>query len=311
VRPRPSSPRGARRAGLALGLCLLACPGLPALEFKVEKLAFLPARFYVGEEVEALALVSFDGAAPEPEAFSVKAGDGLSLPSASAQADPEIRSIALSKTGSGWELRIGFVAWSPVASSLPRMSQHGLDIPPIAYAATPSLEPGGNEPAPPKPQLEAPGTAFYLYGFLGLLVLVGAAIFGFAAWVLPAASALAAKRRAGEARRNFQKTLAWLGKVIPESEPPAFYAALSRAIRNYLAARVLSEAPSLTPSELAGLSPELFLGPEIKQEAVSLLAESDSVRFGGESSGETLMRGALARAEKLGDAAEEALDARL
>lgn len=294
---------------LLAGIFLAFGPAASALGLKVEKLAFIPAIFYSGEEVEAFALVSFDGGLAPPEPFELKAGEGLPLPSA--QADPEIRSMSLARTGQGWELRIRFVAWSPGSSSLPKMEARGVAIPAIAYSATSSLGPGDNEISPPKPQLDPPGTALYLYGFAGFVIFLCLAVFGFAAYVFPAASRLLARRKAGEARRSLEKTIVWLGKALPESEPRAFYAALSRALRNYLAARVLPEAPSLTPRELSLLPPESFLDRAIQDEAVALLAEADVVRYAGAKSKESSMRVSLSRAAKLGDAAEEALDARL
>lgn len=294
-----------RRACLALGLLLGA--GLSAATLKVEDLGFVPANFHVGEEAEAYALVRLEGGEIQP--FSVKAGEGL--PSPGPHADPELRSVSLSKGRQGWELRIRFVPWSPEEGRLPALELRGLSIPALAYKVASVLGPGDREPAPPKPQLDPPGSALYLYGFAGLAIFLGFLVFASAAWLIPGARRLLARRRAAQARHDLGRSLAWLSKEAGRARPQDFYAALARAFRVYLAARVLPSAPALTPRELASLGEDAFPLPGLRDEAAALLAESDAVRFAGLEAGQAMMAEALARAARLGDAAEEALDAGL
>jgi hypothetical protein len=291
----------------ACALPLFAGQGIAAATITVNKLAFVPARFLVGEEVEAWALVSVSGA--EPQSFSVKAGDGL--PSASAQADPELRSLSLARGSGGWELRMRFIAWSPGAGRLPALEVRGYAIPAMEYTANSVLGPQDRDAAPPKPQLDPPGTALYLYGFAGLALILVLLVLGTVLYVVPAAASLLSRRQAAQARRALGRSLAFLSRTVPGAAPAAFYAALARALRIYLGSRVLPEAPALTPSEFSALGEERFPGPGIRDEAAALLAETDAVRYAGEAADESRMRRALSRAVRLGDAAEEALDARL
>jgi len=245
----------------------------------------------------------------ELQPFSVKAGEGL--PSPGPHADPELRSVSLSKAREGWELRIRFVPWSPEEGSLPALELRGLSIPALAYRVSSVLGPGSRDPAPPKPQLDPPGSALYLYGFAGLALILGFAVFASAAWLIPAALRLLARRKATQARRDLGRSLAWLAREKGKARPQDFYAALARAFRVYMAARLLPAAPALTPKELKALGEDAFPVPGLRDEAAALLAESDAVRFAGLEAGEAMMGQALARAARLGDVAEEALDAGL
>jgi len=308
----------ARRAVMAMshdalcGLILLAlalsCPlSLSAAPVAVDRVAFLPARFFVGEEVEAIALVHFDAASVE--AFSAKAGAGL--PVVPAQADPELRSLSLSKGPEGWELRWRFVAWTPGKGRIPAMELRGLSIPAVDYQAYSVLGPQDRDLSPPKPQLDPPGTSLYLYGFAAFVLFLVFLVFAVVSWLLPAAKALLERRKAAQARKALARTLSWLGKDLRTAKPADFYAALARALRNYLAIRVLPGAPALTPAELAALREDCFPAPGLRDEVSDLLAESDAVRYAGDQADLPRMREALARASKIGDLAEEALDARL
>jgi len=278
-----------------------------AAPLTVDRMAFLPARFFVGEEVEAIALVHFDAASVE--AFAAKAGAGL--PVVPAQADPELRSLALSKGPDGWELRWRFVAWTPGKGRIPAMELRGLSIPAVDYQTYSVLGPQDRDLSPPKPQLDPPGTSLYLYGFAAFVLLLVFIAFAVVSWLLPAARSLLERRKAAQARKALARTLAWLGKELRTAKPADFYAVLARALRNYLAIRVLPGAPALTPAELAALREDCFPAPGLRDEVSDLLAESDAVRYAGAPADIPRMREAIARASKIGDTAEEALDARL
>jgi len=303
-RIRPSR-HAARRLAALLALALSS--PLFAVNLKVERLSFLPAHFRVGEEVELRAEVLPEGGAPE--AFSLKAGAGL--PSASADSDLELKSLSLSKSASSWELKARFVAWIPGPGQLAPLSVHGVLVPAIGYEAVSALSPGDRDLDPPKAQRDPPGTRLYLYGFVGLLALLALAGLGIATYVLPGARALIARWKAAQARKDLERSLAFLEGSIGEVEAAAFYAALARALRLYLAARVLPEAPMLTPREL-GLLPETrFPAPGIREEAASALAETDEARFGGLGPSVAAMKLSIERAAAIGAATEEALDAGL
>jgi hypothetical protein len=292
---------------IVLALALSGGFRLSAAPVTVDRVAFLPARFFVGEEVEAIALVRFDAASVE--AFAAKAGAGL--PVVSAQADPELRSLSLSKGPDGWELRWRFVAWTPGKGRIPAMELRGLSIPAVDYQAYSVLGPQDRDLSPPKPQLDPPGTSLYLYGFAAFVLFLVFVVFAVVSWLLPAARALLERRKAAQARKTLARTLAWLGKDLKTARPADFYAVLARALRNYLAIRVLPGAPALTPAELAALREDSFPAPGLRDEVSDLLAESDAVRYAGDKADLPRMREAIARASKIGDLAEEALDARL
>jgi hypothetical protein len=303
------SRRAPRRAAAALALFLAAGASLSALGLRVERLSFLPARFRLGEEVELRAEVLPEGG--EPEAFTLKAGSGL--PPAPGDGSLELRYLSLSKSASSWELKLRFVAWTPGPGRIPPLSLRGLQIPAIAFQTESALGPGDRELAPPKAQRDPRGTWLYLYGFVGLLVLLAAAGLGFATYVLPGARALIARWKAAQARKALERSLSFLEGSIGEVEPAVFYAALARALRVYLSLRVLPEAPMLTPREL-GLLPEArFPAPGIREAAASALAETDEARFGpqGGRPSAAAMRDSLARAAAIGKSTEEALDAGL
>jgi hypothetical protein len=296
-----------RRLAAVLALSLASAPFLSAVNLKVEQLSFLPARFRVGEEVELRAEVLPEGGTPE--AFSLKAGSGLPL--ASGDSDLELKSLSLSKSASSWELKARFVAWVPGSGQLAPLSVHGVSIPALAFDALSALGPGDRDLDPPKPQRDPPGTEFYLYGFVGLLALLALAGLGIATYVLPGARALVARWKAAQARRNLERSLAFLEGSIGEVETAAFYAALARALRLYLAARILPEAPMLTPRELGLLPEERFPAQGIREEAAAALAETDEARFGGGRPSLSAMKSSIERAEAIGAATEEALDAGL
>jgi hypothetical protein len=285
------------RALITLAFAFAGGAALSAAPVTVDRVAFLPARFCVGEEVEAIALVHFDAASIE--AFAAKAGAGL--PAAPGQADPELR----------WELHWRFVAWTPGKGRIPAMELRGLSIPAVDYQAYSVLGPQDRDLSPPKPQLDPPGTSLYLYGFAAFVLLLVFIVFAVVSWLLPAARALLERRKAAQARKVLARTLSWLGKELRTARPSDFYAALARALRNYLAIRVLPAAPALTPAEVAALREDSFPAPGLRDEVSDLLAESDAVRYAGAPADIPRMREAIARAAKLGDTAEEALDARL
>ena len=297
----------ALRVVVACALALAAALPSSAAPVTVDRVAFLPARFYVGEEAEAIALVRFDAASVG--AFTAKAGAGL--PVISAQADPELRSLSLSKGPDGWELRWRFVAWTPGKGRIPAMELRGLSIPAVDYDASSVLGPQDRDLSPPKPQLDPPGTSLYLYGFAAFMLFLAFAVFAVVSWLLPAARSLLERRKAAQARKALARTLVWLGKDLKTAKPADFYAVLARALRNYLAVRVLPGAPALTPAELATLREDSFPAPGLRDEVSDLLAESDAVRYAGDKADLARMREAIARASKIGDLAEEALDARL
>ena len=301
---RRPAPRGLAAAILAL--CLSALPA-GAEPLGLVRLGFAPARFGAGEEVEAVALL--EAGSVEPEAFVLKAGGGLPEPGPGA--DPELRELRLSKTAGGWELRARFVPWTPGKGLLPPLSVRGLALPGLPYTVDSVLAPGDREPAPPKPQRDPPGTALYLYGFAGLVLVLVLAGFWAAAVLVPGARRLLARRRAAQARRALERSLAYLERGLGSSAPADFYAALARSLRLYLTARLLPEAAALTPAEIGALPAARFPEAGIRDDAAAVLGEADLARFAGLNPGLDAMRAALERSARLAGSAEEALDALL
>jgi len=267
------------------------------------RVEFTPTEFGAGEEVQAvLVLTGLDFAS----GFALKPGSGL--PSSE---DPELREVSLARTPRGWELKIRFVPWSPGPGRIPSISAKGAVLPSVPYVVASRLGPAEREISPPRPQREPPGTALYLYGIAGAALLLVLATVGSVAYLVPAGRALLARWKAAQAYRQLCRSLDYLSAGASVSEPAAFYAALSRALRLYLAARVDGRAPALTASEIAALPSSAFPASGLRDEAAAVFAEAETARYAGESPGPELMRETVRRARDLATAAEEALDARL
>jgi len=273
---------------------------------------FVPTRFLVGDEVEAL--VPLPGVEAKLDSgFELKPGSGL--PQQGASADPVLRSVAMERTSQGWEARIRFVPWSPGPGVIPSISARGFIVPTISYNVSSSLGAEERDPAPPRPQREPPGTAVYLYGFAGLVLALVLGALGFAAYVVPAARGVLARWRAAQAFRRLRRVTTFLCRGLESTVPELFYAALARELRIYLAQRVEPLIPNLSSTELACLPESSFPAPGIRENAASLIAETERGRYSGElevgALAAPVLRAAADRALALGAATEEAIDARL
>ncbi len=307
--PWPACLSRMRRGAVAFGFVLLATASgassqAAPLPEGLRRLAFTPTVFHVGEEVEVIALI--DTRRGEP--FLLKAGDGL--PEIGEGADPELHEARLVKTEQGWEYRVRFVPWTPGRSAIPPLvAKGGAPLPALPYTVASVLEPGDREPSPPKPQRDPPGTALYLYGFVGLVLALAAMAAAIVLYALPGARSLIAQAIAAQAFRTLSRSLAYLERSADNATATDFYAVLSRALRLYLAARSVPEAPALTPTELQGLPEARFPAPGLRDEAARLFAEADGVRFGGLASGPDTLRDAVRRARALAKRFEEAAGA--
>jgi hypothetical protein len=272
------------------------------------RLAYLPARYSPGEEVEIQALLSAE-AGEKLSAFDLKAGSGL--PVQGAEADPELRELRLAQTAEGWLLKARFVPWSPGARSLPALRVKGIALPALPFAAISVLGAEDRDISPPRRQRDPPGTALYLYGFAGFLLLLVLGAAGTAGYLVPAARALLARRRAAQAFGRFLKSLEYLARELGSAEPGIFFAALGHALRLYLSARALPEACALTAPELELLPEAAFPAPGTKSKAAGLIAYSDRIRYGGERPGPDALAAAIESARAIGEQTEEALLARV
>jgi len=275
-------------------------------------LAYSPPRYAPGEELVASALL-IPGAGEKLASIDLK--PGLGLPRQSEEADPELRELQVTRTQAGWLLRERFVPWSPGPRALPSVRYKSLLIPELPYSASSALGPEDREPSPPRAQRAPPGTALYLLIFAAVLAVLALGTAVSALFLLPAARALALRRREGLAFKLLSKSLEYLEAEAESADSAVFFAALSRALRLYLSARVLAEAPSLTAAEIQGLPETAFPAPETKAESADLLALADLERYGGGLSGRRRDRAglvsALGLARRIGEANEEALGARL
>ena len=303
---------------IALAAAMLALVGplawpLAAATLDARSLAYLPLRYSPGEEVLAQAIL-VPAASEKPEAMDLKPGSGLPKPGD--DADPELRELRLARTADGWLLSLRFVPWSPGPLSVPALQVKGLRIPAFPYSAVSVLGPEDREPSPPRRQRDLPGTALYLYGFLGLLAALVLGAAGTAAYLVPAARSLLARRRAAQAFRRFAASLEYLEAEAAGAGSAAFFAALSRAFRNYLEARVVPAAPALTAAEIAALPDDAFPAPATKGRTAAFFARADRLRYGGSEPAPAperreLCKSAVAEVRAIGEANEEALGARL
>ncbi len=280
-------------------------------------LSYLPVRYSSGEEVIVQALLRPEGG-ERLVALDLKRGENLR--DQGDEADPELRELRVSKAAAGWTISWRFVPWSPGSGVIPAMRVKGMSLPSISFSAPSLLGPDDRDPSPPRRQRDPPGTVLYLYGLVGLLLLLVLGGAGTAAYLVPAARALLARRRAALAFKRFAKSLDYLAAEADQAEPAYFFAALSRAFRLYLGTRVLPEAPALTAVEIETLPEEAFPAPATKEKAAALVALADKVRYGGDfgASGEptplarrAVLMAAAAEARSIAEANEEALLARL
>ncbi|MEI6876490.1 MAG: hypothetical protein WCL50_15325, partial [Spirochaetota bacterium] len=255
---------------LALGPASLAA--VPTASVVASR--FTPEPLRVGQRSNALVELAFAGG--EPEAFSLVAGTGLPL--LGADDDPELSSARLEKRGSTWLMTLVFIPWSPGPATLPALRIGDIRFPAVRYevesalarAMEAGLATGPGEISPPRPQRDPPGTALYLYGFLGLCVALVALALSLAFWIIPGARALLARWKAREAWLALSRTLDWLESNEGVTDPAPYYALLSRSLRTFLAKRLIAEAESLTPGEMDSLPADRY-PDEAFREALSAL----------------------------------------
>ena len=286
---------------------------LGAATLDARSLTYLPASYSPGEEVVVEAILAAEGAEKFAE-MDLKAGAGL--PKQDAASEVELRGLWLSRTATGWLIRLRFVPWSPGALMIPAQRIKGILIPAIPYSAITVLGPEDRDPSPPRRQRDLPGTALYLYGLLGILIAIALAALGTAFYLVPAARALLARRRAAQAFRRFVTSLDYLEAESGTADGTAFFSALLRACRLYLASRGLPEAPALTATEIAAVSDHAFPAPATKPRVAALFAKADRLRYGGpgpaadQKAARAMRETAVAEARAIGEATEEALRAR-
>jgi hypothetical protein len=311
-------PKRSRRAAVALliaGLGVGGVGGLAAATLDLESLGYLPIHYFAGDDVVATVTLI---PAPGEKLLPLNLGPPeirklLGLPGEAENPDPEIESLKLERSDSLWKLTLRFRPWSPGSGSLSAFKVRGIAIPPLPYAAASVLGPEDRELSPPRPQADPPGTALYLYGFLGSLLLLGLGIAGWAAYLLPASRALIARRKAALAFKRLERRLDYLEAESGTADPAAFYAALCRSLRLYLAARFLPEAPALTAAEVSRLPEEAFPASATKDRTAALLSGADEARYGAfcDSITREALVAAAAEARAIAGANEEALGARL
>jgi hypothetical protein len=298
-------------AAYALATAVYASP-LAGATLDSLSLKYLPSRYSPGEEVFAQALLLPEGV-EELSPFDYMPGAGL--PDQGEEADPETRELRLAKTPEGWLLSLRFVPWSPGTGSVPSIRLGGIRIPSFPYSAGSILESDAREPSPPRRQRDPPGTALYLYALAGILIVIMLGAMAVAAYLVPAARALIARRRSAQAFKRFSTSLEFLEAEAESAKPAIFFAALSRAFRLYIASRALPDFSALTAPEIEELPETALPAPATKDKAAAFIAHADKLRYGAASSGETIARSALAsaieEARAIVEANEEALRARL
>jgi hypothetical protein len=301
------TPATARRRAAAAFSFLLAVFALSAATIDSGSLSSVPLRYYAGDEVVVRASVR-----PEKgeklEELDLKPGSGL--PVQAAEADPELRRLKLSKSQEGWSLELDFVPWSPGAGVLPELRRGSFRLPSLQYSALSLLGPEDRDPSPPRPQRGLPGASLILYGLASAFALLVLFALAFRFYLLPAARALIARRKETLAFRRFDESLGYLLREAGAADPSPFFAALLRALRLYLEARVLPGARALTAAELAALPDAAFPAPATRARTAALVALADRCRYGGvaeSASARALLESAALEARAIGAANEEAL----
>ncbi len=300
-------PLGRSRSASLSAILALALPASLVAATLDGRPKYYPPSYGPGETVTVLVPI-----APESgeELAEMSLVPGSGLPLGDGLSDPELLGLDIAKSDGRWNLRARFVAWSPVEGTIEGFRAGGIGLPAIPYRAVARLRPEDIDPTSPRPQELPPGAAFALYGLLGGLAALGLAVFGFVAYLLPAARRLIARWKAGQAFRRLSKSLDYLAAQAGSADPAAYSAALGRALRNYLAARFLPQAPALTPGELSALSETDFPAPSTRDRTAALLSWMDELRFGGAPVRAAELEEAADKARRVAAENEEALLAR-
>jgi hypothetical protein len=298
---RPPSPAAAAFA-LLFGSSPLAAATIEG------DVAYTPSLYGPGDSVVAAASIK---PGPDERLTEITLRPGAGLPVLDGSADPEILGLEIERRGGEWRMRLRFVAWTPSEGVIKSFRAGDILLPGIAYKAAPRLGAEDIDPRPIRPQRPPPGAAGALYGLLAVVVVLGAALFGAAAYLVPAVRAVLGGWRAAQAYRRLDKTIGYLIQQASSADPAAYAAALAGALRNYLDSRVHPGIAALTSGEIESLGEADVLRPSIRDGAARLLAWSDRVRFGGESVEAAGLAEAAERVRRIAAESEEAIRARL
>lgn len=308
----PAAMRRRHRVGRpcrSLFAALLATATLPSLVGATIEGSpkYFPASYGPGDTVAVIVPI-----APGPgEIFGeLSLAPGSGLPPDDGRSDPQLLGVEIAKIEGRWSMTARFVAWSPVEGSIEAFQAGGIEFPSIPYRAGARLKAEDIDPTPPHGQRLPPRAALVLYGLVGALAAGGLAVFGFLAYLIPAARGLVSRWREAQAFRRLSTTLDYLAARASSSDPAAYSAALGRALRTYLAARFLPQALVLTPGELSDLPETAFPAPSTRDRAAALLSWTDGLRFGGLPARVAELEGAVAEARRLASENEEAIRAR-
>jgi hypothetical protein len=170
----------------------------------------------------------------------------------------------------------------------------GAAVPSTGASSTPSdehrniLDASGLHPLRYKAELSRPRSPMYRRPFFLPLAVAPIALwllfvgFGLARATLRPSAEGALRLRAGKARRRLRTARA----LLRAKKPDAFYAEVSRALNDYLSARLSSTAAGLTRADLSAQLTARALAPEIVTRLCSVLDTCDAGRFapGGNTS---------------------------
>lgn len=281
----------------AVLFCLALGSGMAQSRLQVIGSTVTPARPYVGDVIECT--VTF-----EPGAVRVAEGILDLPPTAETGSGTELISAELRRKSGSWVYIARFIAWEPGPARIPVPASVDFLFPEVRVEIASALDDFGRHPPVYLDPLELPGTRLLVWGSAGVLLTGGALVWASVFGLIPWLRRLRRAWKEGRAGRDFARSLDYLDSVAPEFQADELWALLAKALREYLTARSRIPYRSLTAQEARRVDPDT-LPAGVAEEAASLLAEGETVRFARTDRGDGIPR-AIERSRNILRFVEEA-----
>jgi hypothetical protein len=264
-------------------------------EYSLGNIMVLPVRYYVGDPVEMFVRVSL------PEGKALKAPG--KLPESSWL---EIRDVKCTKIREQeWDVKIHFTAFKPGVHILPDLNLGDIILSGLTSETLSILQGKGDDRLRPlRGQLVLPGTWLKIALALVLIFSMPPFLYLFIRFLLKIFGEYKLARFRILPKFRVSRALKRLGRELAELDPRRFFLRLTRALRNYLTARLAFPADKATTLEIDSLLPVKLPGAlpsdrthTLQEEIVALFRRADHVKFGGLDSTKEEMAGALKKAE--------------
>jgi hypothetical protein len=237
----------------------------------VSQVVFLPQTYYIGDVVEARAIVrvteSLDLVPPTP------------LP----QTDwVDIHSVVVVQRADGYEVRVTFQPFFVGTRQLPPIDLGSMTLTGVsAVVQSLSVEEGPLELQPVRDQLLLPGTQALIAVFLLLLVGVPVVIILTGGWARRWIENLRERYRASRPYRTLTRGLRQLQTELHDLDGKGYYIRLLDLARAFLGGRFGPRFRSATTGELDQQLRRVGIDPELRKRLVALFQFGDLVKFAG------------------------------